>query len=173
MTENYDNQMRNVHYALRITEARENARQAHKLRMKLISPAQRHAYNLAVREWLGVVTDGFTPQETAAFVLTPSLSDACRHWRTKAIVIVLENFLAKRAHTYYATAKRHLALQNFADCASNVRVAIDAYDLCMHCCCARGVTWEFTSYSESMHLSKMLLCMNEQLRLANAQQELA
>ena len=173
MTENYDNQMHNVHYALRIAEGRQNARQAHKLRMKLISPAQRHAYDLAVREWLCAVTDGFTPQDTAAFVLTPSLSDACRHWRTKAIVIALQNFLAKRADTHYATAKRHLALQNFADCASNVRVAIDAYDLCMHCCCAQGVTWVFTSYSESMHLSKMLLRMNEELRLACVKQELA
>jgi len=163
----------NVHYALGMNETRRMANNVHLLRIERFTPAERHAYNLAVREWLPSVTHGFAPQEIAALASTQTLYAAYSDGRTEGIMIALETFLVNRAVTHYVAAKRDLALRNFADCRGNATVAIDAFDLSMHCSNARGYTSVFLMRGEQMYISKMLLCMNEELRLAHAQQELA
>jgi hypothetical protein len=171
--DNLASQMLNVHHALRLHNSRHDANQAHLLRMSLFSPAQHHAYNLAVRGWLAAVTQNFTPQENAAFALTQTLHDAYDDARTNGIMTSLQTFLVNRANTHHVAAKRDLTLRNFADCSRNAQVAIDAYDLSVHCVHAQWSPYVFLMLARRMHMSRMFLAANEELRLAYVQQEMA
>jgi len=162
-----------VHYALRIDDERGDAKAMHWMRIKNISPAQQHPYDLAVREWLVSVSHEFTPEQLAHFATKSTLRDAFDDRSTTEIAAALENVVINRARTHYVAAKQDLELRNIEDCDRNARLAIEAFNLSVHCCRARFSSGVCLMRAVSMHMTKMLLSLNDQLRLAQAQEVLA
>jgi len=162
-----------VHYALRIDDERGDAKAMHSMRIRNISPAQQHQYDLAVREWLVSVSHEFTPERLAHFATKPTLRDAFDDRSTRGIAAALEDVVTNRAHTHYVAAKQDLELRNMEDCDRNARLAIEAFNQSVHCCRARFSPVVGLSRAVSMHMTKLLLSLNDQLRLAQKQQVLA
>jgi len=131
------------------------------------------AYDLAVRECLVSVSHEFTPEQLAHFETKPTLQDAFNNRSTSEIAAALENVVTNRARTHYVAAKQDLETRNIEDCDRNARLAIEAFNLSVYCCRARFSSFLCLSRTVSIHITKMLSSLNDQLRLAQAQQVLA
>ena len=115
----------------------------------------------------------FTPEQLAHFATKSTLREAFDDRSTKQVAMALEAVVNNRAHTYYVAAKRDLELRNIVDCNRNARLAIEAFNLSVYCCDAQSSSITCLMRTSSMHLTKMFLSLNDQLRLAKKQEVLA
>jgi len=157
--------------ALRFDDNRSDAMHAHHLRIRNISATQKHAHDLAVREWLPSVSHEFTPEELAHFT---TLQDARFNSSNSAILSALLRVVGNHAQTHYLAAKQDLELRNIGDCDRNARLAIEAFQLTLQCACAKSPGTRFCLlFATKMHMTKMLLLLNDELRFAQAHEVVA
>ena len=129
--------------------------------------------DLEIRTFLVVVEDEFTPKQLAHFATKSTLREAFEDESTKQVAVALQTVVTNRADAYYVAAKRDLELRNIVGCNMNARLAIEAYNLLVYYCWAQGSRVVLVSRCSSMHMTKMLLSLNEQLSLAKTKEIIA
>ena len=163
-----------AHNALLLEDKYVDAIHTHYLRLNNISTEQKHANDSAVRERVSEVSHNFTLAQLANFAANASCEDASVHHSDRPIMMALLGVLGRHARTHYLAAKKDLELRNTRDCDINAKLAIEAYQLSVHCCRvldpeSRG----WLAYFIKMHMAEKLLLLNDQLRYAQAQQTVA
>ena len=156
-----------------IEDNRHDAKAMHLLRIRNISPAQRHLYDLEIRTFLAVVGHEFTPEQLTHFATKSTLGEAFDDRSIQQVALALQTVVENRAETYYLAAKRDLELRSIVDCNRNARLAIGALNLSVYCFYAQHTTILSVRRASTMHLTKMLLSLNRQLSLAQKQEVLA
>jgi len=163
----------------RIDDDRGDARGAHLQRIKYFSRAGQHVYDLAVREWLPMLSKQFTPEHLARFSATSSLArveklSAEEYYnkaptRLNAITEALNLNVRHDAFQHYEDAKKALELRNYTMCKTSGRRAIHAFELLIYIAKVRGKLSACVQYGCTLHLTKMMLRLNDELEFAHAQ----
>jgi len=163
-----------AHNALLLEDKYVDAIHTHHLRLINISTKQKRANDSAVRERVSEVSHEFILAQLSHFAANASCEDASVHRSDRPIMMALLDVLGRQAHTHYFAAKKDLELRNTRDCDRNAKLAIEAFQLSVHCCRVldpESRVW--LTYFVKMHMAEKLLLLNDQLRYAQAQQTVA
>jgi len=162
-----------------ISDDRGDAQGAHVQRIKYFSRAREHVYDLAVREWLPMLSNQFTPEHLARFSAASSLSQVEKlsteqyynnaPTQLDAITTALNLVVLRDAFQHYEDAKEALELRNHGMCKTSARRAIHAFELLIYIAVVKGSLSICVWHGRTVHLIKMMLRLNDELEFAHAQ----
>ena len=162
-----------------ISDNRGVARGAHVQRIQYFSRARKHTYDMAVREWLPMLLNQFTPAHLARFSATSSLSEVKElsteeyynnaPTQLNAITTALNLVVLHDAIHHYEDAKGALELRNYEMCKTSARLVMHAFELLIYVAIVQGSLSICVWHGCTLHLTKMMLRLNDKLEFAHAQ----
>jgi hypothetical protein len=170
---------------LRIRENRDKIHSLYNFRLDNFPNAQIRALERTLRESLPLLSNDYTEEQLAEFTRFSTLlaaQNSYKNGRMRGVLSrarrrtpttihhALAGVLSTRADAYFIAAKLALDRRDFAECFRNASLTMQASQLAVHCFVICHLRINAFAVHAKMFLTKKMMCMNEELRLAHLQE---